>query len=358
MSKTLYQLSRRSMEERVNLLANELNKMLMEITEHGEQKIFTINDLVDLIKRAFKNNYHISIIISGKRGQGKTTLLAHILAMVYSKSKWHPNYNEALKYILFDPKEALLLIIEHLKDGKPLIAIGMDDAGTWISKWSQERAKTKFLEFTNLFRQVLGASLYTDVASIHKYIRQLADLRIHVHKMSFHERQYYYRLLEDYDPKLAKLFAENSKIEWSIAKVYESSIDVLDKVWLHRKAIMVFPLQLPNYFRKKYEEKRLTYTMKLAQDVLETILLEEEIHILQKQKMAIEKKIAKIQQMSEKMEKKKELRPSMKEVLKALTVFDISEAVLKPVRGKKFCRKCGKRVPVDSVFCPYCGNKL
>ena len=311
--KTLYKVIDRPIEERVNLLANELNKMLMEITEQGEQKIFTINDLVGLIKRAFKNNYHISIIISGKRGQGKTTLLAHILAMVYG-SKWRPNYKEALKYILFDPKEALLVIIEHLKKAEPLIAIGMDDAGTWISKWSQERAKTRFLEFTNLFRQVLGASLFTDVASIHKYIRQLADLRIHVHKMSFHERQFYYRLLEDYDPKLAELFAEKSKIEWSVAKVYESSIDVFDKVWLHRKAVMIFPLQLPKYFRKKYEEKRLTYTMKLAQEVLETILLEEEIHLLQKQKLAIEKKIAKLQQISERMEKKRELKKLMKEI--------------------------------------------
>ena len=305
-----------SVSRRVSLLAQGINKILSELKEDKEHEIFTINDLVKLIEDSFRNEYHVSIIISGKRGHGKTTLLAHILAMVYgTKSK--PDYMKALNYIIFDPKEALLLIIDHVSKGIPLISIGMDDAGTWLSKWSQERSKTRFLEFSNLFRQVLGASLFTDVASIHKYVRQLADIRIHVKKLASNELRTYRQIIESYDPRLGEYFS-NNRIEWSLARIYETSLDVFDRVWLKRKSTMLYPLILPKKFRRKYVEKRRLYTMSLAQRVLETILLEEEIHILQKQKMAIEKKIEKLKKIEEREKLNKELRELRRELKKYL----------------------------------------
>lgn len=267
--KTLYSVDRKAIQQRINLLAGELNNILSETDI--EHDIFTINDLVQLIVSAFRNNQHIGIVISGKRGAGKTTLLSHILALTYG-SKWRPDYDKALKYILFDPSDALSLVINSIKNGEMLIAIGFDDAGTWLSKWIQNKAKIRFLELSNLFRQVLGASIFTDVASIHKYIKQVADIIIHVRKITYREREYYKKHLFEYDTRLAEIF---SKIEWSEARIYESTIDVLGRNWLKKKAVMLYPLMLPKRFMKEYNKKRLEYTLKLAEKTLEEIMSEE-----------------------------------------------------------------------------------
>lgn len=142
----------------------------------SDKKTFTINDIVKSIVRAFKENDHISILISGKRGAGKTTLMTHILANIYNDNGI-PSFNKALDYTFFDPVEALNFIIDRLKERKPIICIGFDDAGTWISKWFISKSKAYFLQFTNLFRMVLGGSIYTDPGSIHK-VTTIIELKV------------------------------------------------------------------------------------------------------------------------------------------------------------------------------------
>ncbi|MCD6301072.1 MAG: AAA family ATPase [Staphylothermus sp.] len=263
----------------------------------SDKKTFTINDIVKSIVRAFKENDHISILISGKRGAGKTTLMTHILANIYNDNGI-PSFNKALDYTFFDPVEALNFIIDRLKERKPIICIGFDDAGTWISKWFISKSKAYFLQFTNLFRMVLGGSIYTDPGSIHKYIKQLADLKIHVRKLNDKEYNEFINTIKEVDPDYADYLITNN-IRISEAKVYSISIDVLDRVWIRKKSVMYYPLVLPQSFRDKYEEKRRAYTLDLAIKLVEILLLENEIEILEKKKEALGKKLEKLKKLEE-----------------------------------------------------------
>ena len=278
----------------------ETNKNLDEYFKmtDTEKKTFTINDIVKSIVKAFKELDHISILISGKRGAGKTTLMTHILANIYN-SNGIPSFEKALDYIFFDPVEALDFIIERLKNRDPIIAMGFDDAGTWISKWFISKSKAYFLQFTNLFRMVLGGSIFTDPGSIHKYIKQLSDLKIHVRKLSDREYNEFINMMKEVDPDYADYLLTNN-IRVSEAKVYSISVDVMDRVWIRKKSIMYFPLVLPQSFRQKYEEKRRVYTLDLAVKLVEILLLENEIEVLEKKKEVLSKKLEKLKKLEEK----------------------------------------------------------
>ena len=281
----------------------ELNERVDDyIKMAGGSSSFSIKDIVKMIVKAYRELDHISIIISGKRGAGKTTLLAHILAHIYH-DHGKPNYLRALDYIFFSPLEALNFMVESLKEKRPLVAIGLDDAGVWLSKWFVSKQKVMFLEFTNLFRMVIGSVIYTDPGSIHKYIRQISDIRIHVEKLNEREWKEYINSIMRVDPEYAQYLIDKN-IRLSVAKVYHVATDVLDRVWIRKRAVMVFPLVLPYNFREKYDERRYEYTLDKATRLIEILLLENEIDVLEKKKKMLEAKIERLRKLGEREVKK------------------------------------------------------
>ncbi len=206
------------------------------------------------------------MLIQGLSGHGKTTLALHIAAefyKTYRKNKKIKNgYTRALRYLMFDPLEIVSELIKQFRRQKPVDIIIFDDAGTWLSKWGITADKRTFLEFMNLLRTAVGAMIFTDIWSVAKYVRDISKVKVIVEKLSPSEYPRY--------------GIKDTKREWSIGKVYLTKISIKG-VYETYIGDVLFPLDLPQVVRYKYNAKRTKYTMRLAARVISRILSNDKV---------------------------------------------------------------------------------
>lgn len=216
-----------------------------------EEGQFTIENLVHWIRSYGIKGDIFSMLIQGLSGSGKTTLALKIGAYyLFNFKKNKPSYRQALKYTVFDPFDVLNIILKHLEQRKKVPIIIMDDAGSWLSKFVRTLDKTAFLEFYNLLRSSVNTLIFTDIWSIDKYIRDTVKIRALVRKIP--QSQY-----ENYG------IPRDTRVEWSIASLYAVQLTINGPV-KKKLTEIIYPLELPDYVRRAYEEERRKYTTQLA----------------------------------------------------------------------------------------------
>jgi len=217
---------------------------------------FSLETIVKLINWAWANNEVADIVIEGKKGSGKTTLALMIAAYVYAK-RGKPNWQKALDSLYFKPTQLLLSLIKRVSQGDKIKVVILDDAGAWISKWTITSEKEAFFEAFELSRTLVGGMIFTNVASLAKYLRMTSTLRIRVRRLSYQERV---ELAERIDNKVVKNSLLDRSMWWSEARVYTTSWDLRYREYIHKKAVFIYPVRMPNKIYRQYIEKRHEYT--------------------------------------------------------------------------------------------------
>ena len=154
----------------------------IELLERKDNEVpmLTMEWFAERIKQAAKNDEHFSIVLIGHRGAGKTAFALHLGKEVYG------TYEESLKHLFFPEQigDLAKYVIRSLKHGYVIPYIIIDDAGNRFQKYNTpDEFVKKFFKLVNLMRGAVGCVAYTDVAMIHKYLRDTSEYRIKVSRI-------------------------------------------------------------------------------------------------------------------------------------------------------------------------------
>ena len=113
-------------------------------------------ELAGLIRKAMKSEAVVTAYVYGEFGHGKTSYALWTAYEVLG------DWGEVLKYLFFEPEEAVEAMGKAVESGERLPIIIMDDAGLWLDRltWWEE-GKVAFMEFFNLIRSVAAGIIFT-----------------------------------------------------------------------------------------------------------------------------------------------------------------------------------------------------
>ncbi len=113
-------------------------------------------ELSDLIRKAMKSDAVVTAYVFGEFGHGKTSYALWTAYEVLG------NWGKVLKFLFFDPEEAVEVMGRAIDSGERLPIIIMDDAGLWLDRltWWEE-GKVAFMQFFNLIRSVAAGVIFT-----------------------------------------------------------------------------------------------------------------------------------------------------------------------------------------------------
>lgn len=200
--------------------------------------------LSKLIKMAYEQNGVITAYIFNDFGFGKTSYAMWVAYQIYG------NWDDVLKYLCFDPEEAIQHFRNVIKTKKRIPVIIMDDAGLWLDKQTWwEPSKIAFYKFFNLIRSLVGGILFTSASDdLPKPIRKKCFFRIRVEPIDDADG-----IITEDMRKLCRKFKINDKL-WCRARGYKLKTLPNFLQFTETEFDDYYPMHYPIY--EKYEKKR------------------------------------------------------------------------------------------------------
>jgi hypothetical protein len=203
--------------------------------EKREVPRITIQRLAEMIRKAAREDEHMSIVLIGKRGSGKTAFSLHLGKEVYG------SYEEALKnlYLPTMIKDLSRRVISTLQEDKVIPMVIMDDAGNSFMKYGGTTREVRhWFRLVNLMRGAIACVVYTDVASIHKYLRSTSNYR-----------------------GLVRVKFEEEEKKWSLVRLYEVRFNVFLDESVKPIAEIKYETRYPDHIYAKYKRMRNQITL-------------------------------------------------------------------------------------------------
>ena len=201
--------------------------------------------LTRMVRSALRRQDFVSCFVIGPQGSGKTTYAMLVLHEVYG------DWDEVLKHLYFDPREALPELKEALQTGRRIPLMVFDDAGLHLSKYLISSNREGFHlarlinGLVNLIRTLTAGVVYTSPdMDILKELRKKA-----------------WAVAEPTAPHGVE---DPSRV----AKLYRKRIAPSGKVYIHKLGYDAYDLRaIPADVRKEYEEKRRAAMEPLLQEL-------------------------------------------------------------------------------------------
>ncbi|RLG89123.1 MAG: hypothetical protein DRO15_01300 [Thermoprotei archaeon] len=202
-----------------------------------------------MIRRAMKFNGVVTAYVYGDFGHGKTSYALWTAYEVLG------DWGKVLKYLFFDPREAVRVMGRAIYDGVRLPIIIMDDAGLWLDRLTWwERDKVAFMEFFNLIRSVAAGIIFTTPSEdLPKAILKKSFFRIAVSPVS-RDRVVEIVGVNGYESLLNLAKKYGLAKEFCIATGYRLKTLPSFMNIVRKEFYDVYPLQYPIY--REYEVKR------------------------------------------------------------------------------------------------------
>ncbi|NPA97056.1 MAG: hypothetical protein GXO32_05590 [Crenarchaeota archaeon] len=218
--------------------------------------------LTKRILRAWRSYGYEQAFVIGPQGSGKTTYAMLVAYEVYSHLKqwlkqkgFKDPWDAVLHYITFDPRELMDELHSALERGYRIPLIVFDDAGVHLSKYLIQQGGESYRlvmwlnALFNLIRTICAATIFTSPdMDVLKELRKKSWVVVEIMKSSKGPR-------------------------YREAVVYTKRISASGKVYVSRKAVDIYSLDLvPQEVRARYEEKRRN-AMKPVLEELKQMLL-------------------------------------------------------------------------------------
>lgn len=205
--------------------------------------------LSDLIKVAYRRNAVITAYVYGEFGFGKTSYALWTAYEVLG------SWNKVLKYLFFEPSEAIKVMEEAIRKNRRIPLIIMDDAGLWLDKltwWKED--KVAFMEFFNLIRSVTAGVIFTSPSEeLPKMILKKTFFRIAVRPIS--KKELIEKIGEEGYSALIKFVSKyNLAKEFCIATGYRLRTLPSFLTFVQKEFYDIYPLWYP--IHEVYEKKR------------------------------------------------------------------------------------------------------
>lgn len=254
-------------------IARKITESLKRSRYSVVEDVFTLDDLVKEIVQGMKRDTTVDILVDGHKGVGKTTFALMLAWRVFRKvygAKSDP-WQKALDNLFFRPTTFLTYVASAVARGERIPVAILDDAGAWLGKWIMNAEKEAFFNAYDLSRTVFGGLIFTNVASIAKYIRSTVTYRIRIDPLDMDKRYAIAEYVDGRNKEILHYSLLNPRIKWSQARIYETWFDLKYEPRFKRKAVFYFPVLLPNNIYKAYIEKRQRYTkIRLALSMVST----------------------------------------------------------------------------------------
>ncbi len=205
---------------------------------------------------AYLNEQHVTIIVGGQPGAGKTSFAVRILCAVYDCAA---RPDAAARRILLG-QEGLLdfLRMQERSKGRREKLVIFDDAGVWLSRWFLTKEKAAVLEALNYVRDYVAVAIFTFVSgNVAKFVRDYASVRVLVRLLSRQEKE---ALGLDPDDL------------WSVARVYRQYVAPDFSTRWRTLGEIVFRPRIPEpLYSRYYLRRRRSHSAQKRRELIELL---------------------------------------------------------------------------------------